>query len=618
MGTFSFADGRTFQGEWIDGMIVSGKMQYVNGDLFDGHWKNGVKDNRGVYRLTNGETYDGYWLNNEKHGVGVTKIPGEISKGWECWAHDRIIEVKDKDWYAGDVQNSLTRAPHGKGTTLHQNGEVYSGEYQNGERNGYGTLFHPVNAKGEVEIAYAGHWNNDLKHGEGLMREYQPAKCESPEPTNSTPSIISEYKGYFVNGVKEGLGVEVDLRSGRWREGEWKGNEMCGHGKFFYPAQTVNDSTGVRYEGNWENGLFHGLGVLWDEDGSVYRGGFKYGERHGSQCDELYVDGSHYCGNFARNGREGQGKMIFKANVDGDMTNSYVGSWRGGRFHGHGVRLFPDGTRYEGEYADGKPHGIGRMVYAKSKHVIQFDGRWEAGQCRDGTESYSDGTEYSGEMLDGLRDGRGQMVWGSGDIYEGDWRRGFMHGQGKYTYMTTEDRSTAKSEEETKNTSPKAKNDVYIGDWFEGKRHGKGSLAYRNGDVYDGSWLHDERTGEGEMLHADGRVYVGSFIKGKKDGRGMQTWAEGSRYKGEWHGDVMEGEGVYRYADGRRVEGQFSKGRPHGEDTVGITSDDRVYHRGNWDRGEPVKINSKGKKERSVYRTLTLKAPLQANDTDMA
>lgn len=530
-----------------------------------------------MYKNNNNQVYDGYWENNEKHGVGISTIPGKICKGWECWAHGRIIEVENEDWYGGSVDSY--GVPHGAGTTLHKNGEVYDGFYEKGERNGYGTLYYPVRADGEVEVLYAGYWKNGLKHGEGLMREYEKGSCEE-----AGKRIVTEYKGYFANGVKEGLGVEMELLTGRWREGEWKNNAMCGHGKYFY-GTTDGSVPRVRYEGNWENDKFHGPGVLWDDNQSVFRGGFKHGQRCGVKCDELYVDGSHYSGSFEDNARGGEGTMLFSTDRS-DIISSYQGGWLGGRFHGQGVRIFPDGARYEGEYAEGKPHGIGCLVYSQlSAYVKKFDGRWEAGQCRDGTESYMDGTEYSGEMLDGMRHGRGEMVWLSGDTYKGEWRKGVMSGQGKYVYSN----------------DGEATGNVYIGDWVDGKRHGIGSMTYSVGDVYDGAWELDERNGEGEMMYADGRIYVGSMLRGHKEGRGKQSWPEGSSYEGSWKGDLMHGLGIYRYADGRKYEGMFQSGRPHG-DGVGTTSDERIYHKGNWEEGEPIKINRKGKKERSMYR----------------
>ena len=48
----------------------------------------------------------------------------------------------------------------------------------------------------------------------------------------------------------------------------------------------------------------------------------------------------------------------------------------------------------------------------------------------------------------------GTMKYRDGDVYEGDWLEGEMHGKGIMKYLD---------------------DDIYEGDWFEGKRQGKGT-----------------------------------------------------------------------------------------------------------------------------------------------
>ena len=69
-----------------------------------------------------------------------------------------------------------------------------------------------------------------------------------------------------------------------------------------------------------------------------------------------------------------------------------------------------------------------------------------------------------------------------GDIYEGNWKDGYYHGKGKYTYT----------------------NDfVYEGDWEYGRRHGQGRL-YANGNVREGYWENDKRQ-KGTVVYQDRR-----------------------------------------------------------------------------------------------------------------
>jgi hypothetical protein len=68
-----------------------------------------------------------------------------------------------------------------------------------------------------------------------------------------------------------------------------------------------------------------------------------------------------------------------------------------------------DGSKYVGEYKDGKRHGQGRIM---STH----------------------GENYVGEFKDNNRHGQGTITLPNGKKYVGEWQDGEMHGQGTETY----------------------------------------------------------------------------------------------------------------------------------------------------------------------------------------
>ena len=96
-----------------------GVYKYVDGGLYDGHWKNGLRHGNGTYKWASGSVYHGDWKGGKQHGKGTYK--------WAC-------------------------------------GDVYEGDWKNGKRNGKGTF---KTASGEV---YEGRWKDSKKHGTGIYK----------------------------------------------------------------------------------------------------------------------------------------------------------------------------------------------------------------------------------------------------------------------------------------------------------------------------------------------------------------------------------------------------------------------------------------------------------------
>ena len=70
------------------------------------------------------------------------------------------------------------------------------------------------------------------------------------------------------------------------------------------------------------------------DDGSVYKGTFKDGIRHGLAT---YVTPNGF---------------------------TYTGQWIDGGIGGQGIAKYPNGSLYEGQFLDGKPHGQGSITFA--------------------------------------------------------------------------------------------------------------------------------------------------------------------------------------------------------------------------------------------------------------
>ncbi len=79
----------------------------------------------------------------------------------------------------------------------------------------------------------------------------------------------------------------------------------------------------------------------------------------------------------------------------------YVGEWQDGKKQGHGTYTWPDGDEYVGEWRDGKKHGQGTYTWPDGDEYV---GEWKNGQEHgQGTYTYADGRVWKGRWSDGKR-----------------------------------------------------------------------------------------------------------------------------------------------------------------------------------------------------------------------
>ena len=89
------------------------------------------------------------------------------------------------------------------------------------------------------------------------------------------------------------------------------------------------------YEGQWQDNVYHGDGVLKQPSGSVYEGQFKGGKRHG-YGRLTYASGQVYEGTFACGVLHGRGVMSGSKRAPFE----YRGTFQNGRIEGSGMIIF--------------------------------------------------------------------------------------------------------------------------------------------------------------------------------------------------------------------------------------------------------------------------------------
>ena len=103
--------------------------------------------------------------------------------------------------------------------------------------------------------------------------------------------------------------------------------------------------------------------------------------------------------------------------------------------HGHGEYTVIIGSKYVGEFVNGKRHGYGVYTFGKDSPCAgdRYEGDYFEGQpCGNCVYYYAGGDRYEGEWYRGMN-GRGIMYYSDGTKYDGEWKHNKKHGYGFFS-----------------------------------------------------------------------------------------------------------------------------------------------------------------------------------------
>jgi len=91
--------------------------------------------------------------------------------------------------------------------------------------------------------------------------------------------------------------------------------------------------------------------------------------------------------------KNGQGTYL---RADGSR---YVGEWKNGKKNGHGTLTRPGGSKYVGEWKNDEPHGRGIWFFENGG---KYEGQWFRSKFHGyGVYIYANGSKYEGEFIHG-------------------------------------------------------------------------------------------------------------------------------------------------------------------------------------------------------------------------
>lgn len=284
----------------------------------------------------------------------------------------------------------------------------------------------------------------------------------------------SRIKGNFRNSKREGLCV-LRLFTGDYIKAEYINGLRQGMG--YSQFNDYGQFKMISYEGEYERDMKHGYGELLLDNGAVYNGqwqanlqyygsfegmGHKYmGFWHGKNMDIKGIyktpEGKVYRGEIQNNKFVGEGEFI-------DQSQIIKGKFEDNLDLQEKGKIINTEMEYEGQIKDGKPHGYGTKVWLANGEV--YEGYWEHGIMHgEGTLRMEDLSVYSGGFLYGKFDGQGQIVMADQSVTRGTFKNGVLTGKGTFKFPS---HNPDKKEE-------------YVGQFQNGYPHGVGTLKFVNG-----------------------------------------------------------------------------------------------------------------------------------------
>jgi hypothetical protein len=252
-GVFMLANGAKYDGNFIDGKFSGqGTLSYANGDKYSGQWVDGKRSGYGVfYHLAEnqflGNRFEGNYLNDKAEGYG--KFIASSGLSYEGQFSDGKFSGQGKQsWPNGVVARS--------GVWVDGKNPDFSPAWVNSVK---GDCKYFSNAPViNQTINWSGACPNGVANGFGRLQTYSSGKP------------VAIFDGNIVNGKLQGTVRAINLLTEDRVVTEYLDGKATGKGAIYFASGT---KSGMKYLGEFVEGLFEGYGVFYKSDGQVAKAG---------------------------------------------------------------------------------------------------------------------------------------------------------------------------------------------------------------------------------------------------------------------------------------------------------------------------------------------------------
>ena len=240
------------------------------------------------------------------------------------------------------------------------------------------------------------------------------------------------------------------------------------------------------YAGEFEKGVFQGLGRYWDQSQlMLFQGEFQHGQKNGNGRLETYRNNISY------------GSLIPQSSsVTFKTYKKYILE-----------TIIQEIKRDLEEEVTGEIRNVENKLKDKfnTLSISETDYKPEIDEFRQERTKSTFEKRYIGEFKHDFKHGLGTMKYSNGDVYEGEYRNDKRHGFGRYIYLSISQDSL-----------------LYIGQFQSDTMNGEGKMIFKDKTEFNGKFknnrMHDE---DATFKYANGDIYHGGIahnFKHSKDG----------------------------------------------------------------------------------------------------